>query len=278
MLHTLIIDYMNEVPPLKSVPDQPIQSSSPAQSTHSAPLNHTDSPKPQTRSGLSTAWINLFVFVLGIIGGILLTITYPAIMNKSQSSPSQNLLTTPTKTPTPTPYPIPTLAIIDTATDSAITADWNDYTNKNYVFKFPKGSILHIYTGQPAYGIESASIQFMGPTQVASGRVETELGDGYTFRVVLINSNTSNISQQYVEDAIIREKESCPDDNPFISPITQKLIDGIKSVYYSSSISDIKPEISSVYMYGYYRLSVFHRMSRQRYYQLSGKQRQFIQY
>lgn len=30
---------------------------------------------------------------------------------------------------------------------------------------------------------------------------------------------------------------------------SKKLIDGIKSVYYSSSISDIKPEISSVYIY-----------------------------
>src|SRR3989338_4275315 len=31
---------------------------------------------------------------------------------------------------------------------------------------------------------------------------------------------------------------------------SKKLIDGIKSVYYSSSVSDIKPEISSVYIYG----------------------------
>ncbi len=31
---------------------------------------------------------------------------------------------------------------------------------------------------------------------------------------------------------------------------SKKLMDGIKSVYYSSSISDIKPEISSVYIYG----------------------------
>ena len=30
---------------------------------------------------------------------------------------------------------------------------------------------------------------------------------------------------------------------------SKKLVDGIKSVYYSSSVSDIKPEISSVYMY-----------------------------
>jgi DNA polymerase-3 subunit beta len=31
---------------------------------------------------------------------------------------------------------------------------------------------------------------------------------------------------------------------------SKKLIDGIKSVYYSSSVSDIKPEISSVFIYG----------------------------
>ena len=30
----------------------------------------------------------------------------------------------------------------------------------------------------------------------------------------------------------------------------KKIIEGIKSVYYSSSVSDIKPEISSVYIYG----------------------------
>ena len=41
---------------------------------------------------------------------------------------------------------------------------------------------------------------------------------------------------------------------PIVSGISfeiesKKLIDGIKSVYYSSSVSDIKPEISSVFMY-----------------------------
>ncbi len=55
----------------------------------------------------------------------------------------------------------------------------------------------------------------------------------------------------------IKLKGQAYDDFPTIPMVTgesfeiesKKLIDGIKSVYYSSSPSDIKPEISSVYMY-----------------------------
>jgi DNA polymerase-3 subunit beta len=55
----------------------------------------------------------------------------------------------------------------------------------------------------------------------------------------------------------IKLKGQTPDDFPTIPIIdgktfeieSKKLIDGIKSVYYSSSPSDIKPEISSVYIY-----------------------------
>lgn len=55
----------------------------------------------------------------------------------------------------------------------------------------------------------------------------------------------------------IRLKSQPCDDFPTIPMVTgasfeidsKKLIDGIKSVYYSSSVSDIKPEISSVFMY-----------------------------
>lgn len=55
----------------------------------------------------------------------------------------------------------------------------------------------------------------------------------------------------------IKLKGQAPDDFPTIPVISgttfkiesKKLTDGIKSVYYSSSVSDIKPEISSVYIY-----------------------------
>lgn len=55
----------------------------------------------------------------------------------------------------------------------------------------------------------------------------------------------------------IKLKSQSHDDFPTIPMVTgtsfeidsKKLIDGIKAVYYSSSVSDIKPEISSVYIY-----------------------------
>jgi DNA polymerase III subunit beta len=55
----------------------------------------------------------------------------------------------------------------------------------------------------------------------------------------------------------IKIKGTQHDDFPTIPKVegtnfeieSRKLVDGIKSVYYSSSISDIKPEISSVYIY-----------------------------
>ena len=55
----------------------------------------------------------------------------------------------------------------------------------------------------------------------------------------------------------IKLKGQASDDFPTIPMVdgktfeieSKKLVDGIKSVYYSSSLSDIKPEISSVYIY-----------------------------
>ncbi len=87
----------------------------------------------------------------------------------------------------------------------------------------------------------------------------------------VLNAIFSNISQN--ENVLLEEKDgnlliktkksqiklkSQPhDDFPTIPMVTgnsfeieaKKLIDGIKSVYYSSSVSDIKPEISSVFIY-----------------------------
>lgn len=87
----------------------------------------------------------------------------------------------------------------------------------------------------------------------------------------VLNSIFSNVSQN--ENVLLEEKDanlliktkktqiklkSQPhEDFPTIPTVTgtsfeiesKKLIEGIKSVYYSSSVSDIKPEISSVFMY-----------------------------
>ncbi|KKR70513.1 MAG: polymerase III subunit beta protein [Candidatus Nomurabacteria bacterium GW2011_GWB1_40_7] len=87
----------------------------------------------------------------------------------------------------------------------------------------------------------------------------------------VLNAVFSNVSQNenvYLEEKdgnlLIKTKKSQTklksqphDDFPTIPTVSgtsfeiesKKLIEGIKSVYYSSSVSDIKPEISSVFMY-----------------------------
>ncbi len=83
----------------------------------------------------------------------------------------------------------------------------------------------------------------------------------------VLNNIFSNVFQNdnvHLENLLIKTKKSqikikgqTPDDFPTIPRVdgksfdieSKKLIDGIKSVYYSSSVSDIKPEISSVFIY-----------------------------
>ncbi len=78
-------------------------------------------------------------------------------------------------------------------------------------------------------------------------------------------SQNENVSIESVDGNIlvktkkskIKVKGGQTDDFPTIPIVSgetfeieaKRLVDGIKSVYYSSSVSDIKPEISSVYMY-----------------------------
>lgn len=74
--------------------------------------------------------------------------------------------------------------------------------------------------------------------------------------IVSLESLEGNLLIQ-TKKSKIKIKGQPSDDFPTIPRVTgvdfeidsKKLIDGIKSVYYSSSVSDIKPEISSVFLY-----------------------------
>ncbi|MEX2052281.1 MAG: DNA polymerase III subunit beta [Candidatus Paceibacterota bacterium] len=73
---------------------------------------------------------------------------------------------------------------------------------------------------------------------------------------VILESNDGNLMVK-TKKSRIKIKGNQHEDFPTIPQVegsnfeidSKKLIEGIKSVYYSSSVSDIKPEISSVYIY-----------------------------
>jgi DNA polymerase III subunit beta len=73
---------------------------------------------------------------------------------------------------------------------------------------------------------------------------------------IFLEENNGNLLIKTKKSKIKLKGQSCDDfpTIPFVSGSefnidSNKLIEGIKSVYYSSSVSDIKPEISSVFIY-----------------------------
>ncbi|MCE9549039.1 DNA polymerase III subunit beta [Candidatus Nomurabacteria bacterium] len=74
---------------------------------------------------------------------------------------------------------------------------------------------------------------------------------------VFLEGDDGNLAIKTKKSKIKLKGQPC-DDFPTIPKVdgitfeieVKKFLDGIKSVYYSSSVSDIKPEISSVYIYG----------------------------
>jgi len=61
------------------------------------------------------------------------------------------------------------------------TSSWETYTGDEYSFKHPQR--LESDTDAAGAGAESIRFTFIGPKQIASGRLETSLFDGYTFSV-----------------------------------------------------------------------------------------------
>ncbi|MEI7809994.1 MAG: DNA polymerase III subunit beta [bacterium] len=129
------------------------------------------------------------------------------------------------------------------------------------------GSILFIASGKSlklratnlSLGIEieiPAKIEKEGIVAVSGSILVGIFSNIYQNENVLIEEKDGNLLIK-TKKTQIKLKGQNHDDFPTIPRVdgtsfeidSKKLIEGIKSVYYSSSVSDIKPEISSVYMY-----------------------------
>ncbi len=110
---------------------------------------HQSSPPPQNpphKSKLSTLWVALIMFVVGVIGGVLLTITYPKTLNKPQSPQLTNVTPAPAQSSTPAPSPSADIAATPSSTTNLSTADWKTYTDSKYKYAitYPKESQISI--------------------------------------------------------------------------------------------------------------------------------------
>jgi DNA polymerase-3 subunit beta len=101
-----------------------------------------------------------------------------------------------------------------------------------------------------------AKIEKEGTVAVSGSILVGVFSNFYQNEDVLIEEKDGNLLIKTKKNQIKLKGQSYEDfpTIPKVDGVTfeiesKKLIDGIKSVYYSSSVSDIKPEISSVFMY-----------------------------
>jgi hypothetical protein len=181
--------------------------------TPEQPLSEPTPPQTTSKKWLIPSLIALVIFAVGVAGYF----AYQNLQLKKEQPSSGQTTPTPTTTiPTPTTDP---------------TSDWETYSGNGYSFKYPKG--LKSDTGAAGQGVESIRVQFMGPKQVASGRTETSLFDGYSFVVTKISSNTSKTAQQQAQEERVNSEENCGFDQSIISPITQTQVAGTSASQYS---------------------------------------------
>jgi len=129
----------------------------------------------------------------------------------------------------------------------------------NSILLVASGKFLKLRSTNLSLGIEieiPAKIEKEGILAISGSVLNGIFSNVFQNENVLLESLDGNLLIQ-TKKSKIKLKGQPHDDFPTIPMVSgtsfeiesKKLIDGIKSVYYSSSPSDIKPEISSVFMY-----------------------------
>ena len=129
----------------------------------------------------------------------------------------------------------------------------------NSILLIAKGKTLKLRATNLSLGIEveiGSKIEKEGTVAILGQVLGEIFSNVYQNENIFIEENNGNLSIK-TKKSQIKLKGQPYEDFPTIPIVTgtefeiesKKFMDGIKSVYYSSSPSDIKPEISSVYIY-----------------------------
>ncbi len=131
----------------------------------------------------------------------------------------------------------------------------------NSILLIASGKSLKFRATNLSLGIEveiPAKIEKEGVVAVTGSILAGIFSNIFSNENVFLDGGDGNLSVK-TNKSKIKLKGQPHEDFPTIPTVSgttfeidsRKLIDGIKSVYYSSSVSDVKPEISSVYVYSH---------------------------
>ncbi len=191
------------------------------------PQQNNNDLEPAIQSAVSKKPSPTFLIVIGAI--VLL-----AVGLLSGYFLSNNIQHSSTTTQQPTS---PTLTQVNNTNPTIDpTADWKTYTNTQYgySFKYPEGTnVAENVEGNPGGTYTAAKLSYLGPTQTASGRTQTELFDGYMVSVTLswVDATTP---LEAATKAAASAKDNCPNSSAAtISSVSSITIGGQKAATYS---------------------------------------------
>ncbi len=129
------------------------------------------------------------------------------------------------------------------------TENWKTLTNLNHTFKYPGEA-----TGEARE--DESLVYFMGQKQIDSGRTQTELFDGYSFRVGEV-TNDSNLSlEEFTEMERENAVSNCTSEDGVVSKVTSVVISEQDGFQYSATGCYIDyTETIVVYDNIFYRIS-----------------------
>lgn len=148
--------------------------------------------------------INIIVFFIAIVFvGIVGWIYFQPSTNNQKNQSAQL---------TPTPV-------------FAIPNNWKTLSNLNHIFMYPPEA--------KADAREAESLVFyMGQKQIDSGRTQTELFDGYSFRTGIIDAKSDMTLEQVAKNERDNARENCQSEKGQVSQLKSIVIDGYVGFQY----------------------------------------------
>lgn len=114
-----------------------------------------------------------------------------------------------------------------TPTPSSVAMqDWSTLSHSEYTLRYPKEAKGEVRDNE-------AVIVFMGQKQIDSGRTQTELFDGYSFRVGVISSDQGVPLAQLVKTERENAQNNCQTEGGIVSDVRPATISGQAAFQYS---------------------------------------------
>jgi len=137
-----------------------------------------------------------------------------------------------------------TFKFIDSNTSAVDTSGWEKYLSTNYSFIHP--AELKSDTDAAGTGVDSIRFRYMGPKQIATGRTQTDLFDGYAFIVTKIASTKDSTTLIEAEKAHTNSQENCPSEDGAVETINTSTVSSQPA--YSYSVTNCFADYTSTFV------------------------------